>query len=77
MLKFIKRVTGRQIRTPATSGQVVALPSAILLVTKDGNNVVITPDLARDIHKVLPEIIEKAENGFKNGNSEKITSTNQ
>lgn len=48
-------------REPATGAQALALTGAILVHTHDNNNIVITPSLARDLAKVLPQLADQAE----------------
>ena len=48
-------------RKPADSGHLIALAGAILIGTEDGNNVVITPAMARDIAPLLPQLANDAE----------------
>jgi len=48
-------------RQPASSGHLIALSGAVLIGTEDGNNVVLTPAMARDIAPLLPQLANDAE----------------
>jgi len=58
-MDFIKRLAGIK-RKPSTRAQLIALPKAVMIHTEEGT-VIITPQLARDIHANLPKIVEQAE----------------
>lgn len=58
---YIKSKFAKPQRVPASSGNVVALTGAVLIRTEDGNNIVLTPDLARQVAKSLPKIANHAE----------------
>jgi hypothetical protein len=58
-LDFIKRLAGIK-RKPSTRAQLIALPNAVVIHTEEGN-VIITPQLAKDIHENLPQITKQAE----------------
>ncbi len=59
--EYIKSKFVKPQRVPASSGNVVALAGAVLIRTEDGNNIVLTPDLARQVAKSLPKIANHAE----------------
>lgn len=48
-------------RKPATQLHSVVLKNALILGTEDGNNIVITPKVAREIAPLLSMLADKAE----------------
>ena len=58
---YIKQLFAKPSRQPASSGNVVALSGAVLVHTEDGNNIVVTPDLAREIAKNLVHMANRAD----------------
>jgi len=44
-------------RIPCSEAVMVALPGAILILTKDGNNILVTLSAAKDIAKKIPEAV--------------------
>lgn len=58
--QYLNKVFKKPPRRPATAGHLVALSGAILIHTQDGN-VVITPQLARDMAKQIPQLANQAE----------------
>lgn len=59
--QYVKRIFEKPSRQPASSGNVVALSGAVLVHTEDGNNIVVTPDLAREIAKNLVHMANRAD----------------
>lgn len=58
--QYLKKAFKKPPRKPATAGNLVALTGAILIHTTDGN-VVLTPQLARDMAKQIPQLANQAE----------------
>lgn len=48
-------------RKPAEQVHLIALSNAVLIGTTDGNNIVITPKMAREITPLLPQLADQAE----------------
>jgi hypothetical protein len=47
-------------RKPGNQALMVALPQAIMIITDDGNNIVLTPSAARELVKKIPVAIVDA-----------------
>jgi len=48
-------------REPADCGHALAFTGAVLILTEDGNNIVLTPRLARRLSPILDALAEQAE----------------
>ncbi len=59
-LNLIKAITGKLKRRVSNRAKLIALPKAVMIYTDDGS-IIVTPQLARDIHANLPEITKQAE----------------
>ena len=60
MLGLSEKPKEQPARKPATHGNLVALTGAVLIHTEDGN-VVLTPQLAKDLAQHLPKFAKTAE----------------
>lgn len=58
-MKIFNQFTKKK-RKPSTSAQLIALPNAVVIHTNEGN-VIITPQLAKQIQENLPAITKQAE----------------
>ncbi len=56
---FIKTLLDKfeKKRKPAEQGQLVGLTGAVVILTSDGNNVVMSPDFAEEVLQKLPGVI--------------------
>ncbi len=52
-------------RLPASQANIVALSGAVLIDTGDGHNIVVSPDLAREIGKSITKMANSAEGDTK------------
>ena len=52
-------------RLPASQANIIALSGAVLIDTGDGHNIVVTPDLAREIGKSVTKMANSAEGDTK------------
>lgn len=59
IIKTIKRMF-KKPRTPSTYGRLIALTGAVVVWTRDGN-IVITPELARQISNNLSHVADESE----------------
>ena len=61
---YLKKLSKPQ-RLPASQANIVALSGAVLIDTGDGHNIVVTPDLAREIGKSVTKMANSAEGDIK------------
>ena len=56
---FIKTLLDKfeKKRKPAEQGQLVGLTGAVVILTSDGNNVVMSPEFAEEVLQKLPGVI--------------------
>lgn len=61
-MNFLKTLLDKfeKKRLPAEQGQLVGLTGAVVILTPDGNNVVLSPDCAEEVLQRLPEAIGAA-----------------
>ncbi len=58
-MSFLKSLLDKfeKKRKPAEQGQLVGLTGAVVILTSDGNNVVMSPEFAEEVLQKLPGVI--------------------